>query len=75
MRCVYCAIGRLRPIGPIRPSRLTVTFTFCGRSYPLADPAGLVCDRCGEALISQHAAAALRMAALMMAALMTADRT
>jgi hypothetical protein len=57
MECVYCATGHLRA------SRLTLTFTYGGRMYPLADPAALVGDHCGETYVSQRsqrAAAALR---------------
>jgi hypothetical protein len=56
MQCVYCLIGRLRP------TRLTLTFTYRRRVYPLADPDGLVCDQCSEAFISQRAVVTLRMA-------------
>jgi YgiT-type zinc finger domain-containing protein len=53
MRCVNCPTGRLRP------TVLTFTFDFEGNVYPLADPDGLLCDRCGEAFISRRAAALL----------------
>jgi hypothetical protein len=56
VRCVYCSTGRLRP------TRLTLTLTFGGNVYPLVDSDGLLCDRCNEEFISQHAAAALTMA-------------
>jgi hypothetical protein len=62
MECVYCATG------PLRPSRLTLLFTYGGRGYPLADPCALLCDHCGEASISQRrqrAAAALTIALTM----------
>jgi hypothetical protein len=53
MRCVYCLIGSLRR------ARLTHLFTYGRMVYPLVDPDGLLCDRCGEAFMSQRAAAAL----------------
>jgi YgiT-type zinc finger domain-containing protein len=53
MRCVFCTTGRLRP------TVLTFTFDFEGNIYPLADPDGLLCDRCGEAFISKRASAML----------------
>ena len=55
MRCVFCPTGRLRP------TVLTFTFSFEGNLYPLADPDGLRCDRCGEAIISKRATALLTL--------------
>jgi YgiT-type zinc finger domain-containing protein len=44
--------------GELKPTRLTVTLTYDGKSCSVDDDA-LVCDACGEELIGERAAASL----------------
>ena len=52
-RCMACHHGELKP------TRLTVTLTYDGKSFTVDDDDALVCNACGEELICERAAALL----------------